>query len=157
MNDAVIATTDNDWWRKQRAHLVEAFLPNASLSKIMPTSVGRAQACARRLGDLSRGGERCVQINEFFLHEAQAQLQMALFGSSEEYMEATNKPMRDAFAGKRGDTVDLMMGLITEQFGQPHVGPADVAADPSKTIHGPLSRQINTLVDEKSGTAFGNA
>jgi hypothetical protein len=38
-------------------------------------------------------------MHEFFLHEAQAQLQLALFGMDEEFMERTNKGIRDAFVG----------------------------------------------------------
>ena len=34
-------------------------------------------------------------MHEFFLHEAQAQLQLALFGMDETFMEETNKQIRD--------------------------------------------------------------
>ena len=36
-------------------------------------------------------GKYGVQMHEFYLHEAQAQLQLALFGLDEEFMERTNK------------------------------------------------------------------
>ena len=36
---SIIATTDNDYWRKQRNHLNPVFLPGASLAKIFPTSL----------------------------------------------------------------------------------------------------------------------
>jgi hypothetical protein len=42
-------------------------------------------------------------MHEFFLHEAQAQLQMALFGMDEEFMESTNSKIRDAFSGTNPD------------------------------------------------------
>lgn len=59
----------------------------ASLSKIFPTSWARAKKCTERLENLSKqSGEYGVQMHDFFLHEAQAQLQMALFGMDEEFM-----------------------------------------------------------------------
>ena len=42
-------------------------------------------------------------MHDFFLHEAQAQLQMALFGMDEDFMESTNRELRDAFAGSHDD------------------------------------------------------
>eukprot|EP00666_Eupelagonemidae_sp_cell4sb_P005394 gene5394-12625_t len=42
-------------------------------------------------------------MHDLFLHEAQAQLQRALFGMSEEFMERTNKPIRDVFNGTLDD------------------------------------------------------
>ena len=44
-----------------------------------------------------------VQMHEFYLHEAQAQLQMALFGMDEGFMERTNKQIRQVFAGDHPD------------------------------------------------------
>lgn len=95
----MISTTDDAHWKKQRAHLVEAFLPQSSLKEIFPISLSRAEACAARLGEIAAAaGPGGVQMHEFFLHEAQAQLQLGLFGVDEEYMESTNQPIRDAFA-----------------------------------------------------------
>ena len=40
-----------------------------------------------------------VDMSDFFLHEAQAQLQLALFGAQEGWMEENNAKIREAFAG----------------------------------------------------------
>lgn len=98
---SIIATTDNDHWKKQRSHLNEVFLPRLSLSKIFPRSLKRAEKCADVMHNLSVGaGKYGVQVHDFFLHEAQAQLQLALFGMDEDFMESSNRPIRDGFAGR---------------------------------------------------------
>eukprot|EP01052_Picozoa_sp_SAG31_P008341 SAG31_NODE_419_length_15872_cov_21.857985_10_plen_421_part_00 len=61
MGDSVISATDNTVWRKQRNHMVEAFLPTSSLSKIFPISVERAEQCAEILKRLSQGGNAKVR------------------------------------------------------------------------------------------------
>ena len=38
LGNGVLSTTDNPLWRAQRQHLVEAFLPEASLAHIFPVS-----------------------------------------------------------------------------------------------------------------------
>jgi hypothetical protein len=56
-------------------------------------------------------------MSDFFLHEAQAQLQLALFGMSEEFMERTNKPLRDAFAGHQDEpnhVTNFLLDLLQE-------------------------------------------
>ena len=53
---SLISTDDDDYWRKQREHLAEAFLPMASLAKVLPVSAARAKACVGRLGGLAAGG-----------------------------------------------------------------------------------------------------
>jgi len=65
----LIATDD---WRAQRNHLNEAFLPLASLSRIMPVSLARAKHCAERLERESANGNP-VDMSDFFLHETMAQ------------------------------------------------------------------------------------
>ena len=93
---SLIATTDNQHWAKQRNYLNEVFLPDSSLSKIFPTSWKRAKFCTNKLADLAnKAGQYGVQMHEFFLHEAQAQLQLALFGMDETFMEETNSQIRD--------------------------------------------------------------
>ena len=100
----MISTTDDAHWKKQRAHLVEAFLPQSSLKEIFLISLSRAEACAARLGGIAADAEGGrVQMHEFFLHEAQAQLQLGLFGVTEDYMESTNQSIRDSFAGINPD------------------------------------------------------
>ena len=63
----------------------------------MPVSVGRAKQCSERLLDCARSGEP-VDMSAFCLHEAQAQLQLALLGLPEEFMDATNADLRRAFS-----------------------------------------------------------
>ena len=78
----------------------EVFSAQAIAFEDISVSRAHAEKCADRLGDLSRSaGKYGVQMHEFYLHEAQAQLQLALFGLDEEFMERTNKPIRDVFSG----------------------------------------------------------
>ena len=64
-----------------------------SLSKVFPTSRKRALTCANRLKEMVENNTYLhgINIHEFFLHEAMAQLQLGLFGMDEEFMEQTNK------------------------------------------------------------------
>jgi hypothetical protein len=96
-------------------------------------------------------------MSEFFLHEAQAQLQLALFGMTPEFMEKTNKPLRDAFANRNPNptyVIDFCMELIKEMEGD---GTFANAYDAAKggTIKGPLSRSIFSS-DESMADKFGN-
>ena len=104
MGDSVISATDNDVWRKQRNHMVEAFLPTSSLAHIFPTSVERAAQCAKILKRLSQAGTAKVNMTEFFLNETQQQLHLALFGEKgETYDENYNATFRDSMGGPPGD------------------------------------------------------
>ena len=59
LGDGVLSTTDNASWREQRAHFIEAFLPNASLASIYPINLKRVgadrHAGAIPMHTLSRG------------------------------------------------------------------------------------------------------
>jgi len=124
------------------------------LSKIFPTSWARAKKCTERLENLSKqSGEYGVQMHDFFLHEAQAQLQMALFGMDEEFMERTNQKIRDAFAGINPDpnyAKDMCMEMMSK------VGENSAfasATDPEvirgeKPIFGPLSKSVELAASE---------
>eukprot|EP00927_Polykrikos_kofoidii_P035729 TRINITY_DN30265_c0_g1_i1.p1 TRINITY_DN30265_c0_g1~~TRINITY_DN30265_c0_g1_i1.p1 ORF type:complete len:627 (-),score=65.11 TRINITY_DN30265_c0_g1_i1:341-2221(-) len=140
--DSVISTTDNSSWREQRQHLAEAFLPLSSLAKILPVSLERAKHCADRLAKLAAGG-RAVDMSDFLLHEAQAQLQLALLGMPEDFMNATNSEIRGAFAGEPSKTRigalgDAMKGIME------HSRTDHSLALPSDgcPVRGPLSRAI---------------
>jgi len=154
--DSVISTTDTEHWRKQRSHLVEAFLPNSSLAEIFPVSVARAKDCTGKLLDMGRGG-RCVDMNDFFLHEAQAQLQMALFGSDTEFVERTNRPLRDVFKGdgEPGYLAAYMAELLEniEKERDQHSSPG--SAGNVRGIDGPLSKVLAES-DEGQLTKWGN-
>jgi cytochrome P450 len=51
------------------------------------------------LKDVSENCTKSVDMSDFFLNETQAQLQLAMFGFSEEFQERTNKKVRNAFLG----------------------------------------------------------
>ena len=164
---SLIATTDNVHWAKQRNYLNEVFLPQSSLSKIFPTSWKRAKFCANKLATMStNAGPYGVQMHDFFLHEAQAQLQLALFGMDEAFMEETNVQIRDVFAGvhkdpKGGFGSKMVLDMLkkvgeNENFGAP--------TDPdvingTKALFGPLSKAVHnaaTDLDMNIYDQFGN-
>jgi cytochrome P450 len=95
-----------------------------------------------------RAGVNGVQMHEFFLHEAQAQLQMALFGMDEHFMEQTNQGIRDAFAGINPDenyAKDMCLTMLDK------VGENEAFACASdeevmqhgKPVFGPLSKSVD--------------
>mmetsp|Transcript_30802 Transcript_30802/g.56347 ORF Transcript_30802/g.56347 Transcript_30802/m.56347 type:complete len:614 (-) Transcript_30802:47-1888(-) len=152
--DGVIATTDNQHWQRQRRHLSEAFLPLSSLAKIMPVSLARAKQCAQRLSEMSAGGQP-VDMSDFLLHEAQAQLQLALLGNSEEKMEKFNSAIRASFAGD----LDAPIGALGECMKDLMTG---IRADESlalpsdqRPIRGPLSQAVKKG-DFPATTDYGN-
>ena len=145
---SLIATTDNEHWRRQRNHLNEVFLPKLSLEKIFKISLKRAQTCADIMDRLRReGGTRGVQVHEFFLNEAQAQLQLALFGMDSKFMSETNKPIRDAFAGINPN-LNFAKDMCLEMMSKVGENPAFATpSDPevvagSKDVFGPLSKSV---------------
>lgn len=160
LGDGVLATRDVDHWREQREHLIEAFLPEASLGKIFPVSLSRAEyAAEHKLKGLSELGRGVFNINELFLFETMAQLQLALFGESEEHMEKTNVPLRAAFkealtlggdpleaARKRSQArrvvQDYSNTLVARSREQGRVGASEAMEDPGKCIIGPLAARI---------------
>lgn len=153
--DSVIATEDNEHWQAQRRHLAEAFLPLSSLAEILPKSLQRAKSCSQRLAGLAKGG--AVDMSDFLLHEAQAQLQLALLGCEESFMEETNQGIRATFMGEP-DKASVKVGTLTaamqdimERCGEPSFAlPSD-----KRPIVGPLSRAVGT--GELPGSAnFGN-
>eukprot|EP00930_Biecheleria_cincta_P070629 TRINITY_DN58262_c0_g1_i1.p1 TRINITY_DN58262_c0_g1~~TRINITY_DN58262_c0_g1_i1.p1 ORF type:complete len:659 (+),score=101.89 TRINITY_DN58262_c0_g1_i1:168-1979(+) len=142
--DGVISTTDNEHWRTQRRHLSEAFMPLSSLAEIMPVSMARAKKCSQRLASMATDGKE-VDMSDFFLHEAQAQLQLALLGASEELMEDTNEGIRAAFTGnheigKVGFLGQSMQKLMELAKNDNTLGlPTDDCP-----VRGPLSRAVQT-------------
>ena len=145
---SLIATNDNEHWKRQRNYFGEVFLPKMSLSRIFKISRNRAEKCADILGRMARNqGKNGVQMHEFFLHEAQAQLQLALFGLDEEFMEDSNKKIRDVFAGINPD-LNYGRDICLEMMRKVDTNPAfAVASDPEvvagkKSIFGPLSKSV---------------
>jgi len=97
LGDGVLSTNNNHYWESQRKHLQEAFLPNATFAtEVFPKSLARAKYAAREL--LAKQCQQGpVEMNEFLLNEAMAQLQLALIGESQAFMDKTNKPIRQVF------------------------------------------------------------
>lgn len=154
--DSVISTTDVPHWRSQREHLVTAFLPDASLSQIFPVSLARARACTERLQSVSDGCRTSVDMFDFFLHETQAQLQLALFGEDDAFMERTNDAFRRSMGGKadaryvREFTSELSARWPREQ-NTPPAPHEDVEAGKCPVPHGPLSNRLASLGTELGG------
>ena len=76
-----------------------AFLPKKSLGEIFPISKKRAHDCSKLLKRISENCTISVDMSDFFLNETQAQLQLAMFGFTDEFQEKTNKNIRNAFIG----------------------------------------------------------
>jgi cytochrome P450 len=105
--DSIISTTDNEDWKQQRDNMNFAFLPKLSLKKVFPYSQERAILCSNILKHLSNNYSIPVNMSEFFLNEAQAQLQLGMFGFSDNFQKKTNKKLRDAFSGKEIEYTDI--------------------------------------------------
>jgi len=152
--DSVLSTTDNEHWRKQRAHLSEAFLPLSSLGEVLPVSLARAKSCAARLAEGAAKGP--VDMSDFLLHEAQAQLQLALLGAPQHLMEATNREIRAAFMGdmeegRVGALCEAMTSIMEATQGDAGLAlPSDGCP-----VQGPLSRAVHTCGLSRSA-AYGN-
>jgi cytochrome P450 len=152
---SLIAATDNEHWANQRSHLNEVFIPNSSLAKIFPTSLARAKGCAQHLEKLAaEAGPYGVQMHEFYLNEAMAQLQLALFGMDEKYMEATNKRVRSDFNGTAGKdegfAIQMCMEMIQKVKSDPRFATASEEAvkKGSKCVFGPMSKAIDNASTE---------
>lgn len=143
IGNSVLATSDNAYWIKQREHLQLAFLPS-SLRAILPRSRARAKGCANRLAALAAGGT-AVDIYEFLLHEAMAQLQLALLGVSEDMAEETNVGIRAALGGdvERGQ-VGYLGEAMKSYMAHAHSDPNLAAPGEGRPIHGPLSRLVKS-------------
>lgn len=163
--NSVLSTTDNDYWKAQRRHLTPVFMPHKSLSQIFPISVGRAQECAERLKTLSlEAGPYGVQMNDFYLHEAMAQLQLALFGMRKEFAEETNEEIRKVFSGDQTDPAymrDIVMTMMKKVSEDPAFATASDAevVEGKRNVFGPLSKTIVdafTELDMNIYDQFGN-
>ena len=141
LHDSLISTTDIDHWREQRKEYVDAFSPY-ELNNIIPISHERAKNCGNILWKLSKNGKEKVNISEFFLNETMAQLQLAMFGVSNEFQEVTNKKIRDAFGGKgKGYARNYAFALLEE----------------IKMSDGPLSQSFNERKVSTDTESYGNA
>jgi hypothetical protein len=59
-----------------------------------------ADGTSKSLHDRSGTPEGVVDMSRYFLHETQAQLQLAMLGMEPEFMERTNADLRALFAGR---------------------------------------------------------
>lgn len=96
LQDSIISTTDNNQWECQRRNLTGAFNVYENLEPIIPVSAKRAFYCSDLLWDISERGKTAVNINNFFMNETMAQLQLSLFGFDSEFEEETNVRIRKA-------------------------------------------------------------
>ena len=131
--DSIISTTDNLDWKEQRGKMNMAFIPSLSLKKVFPISQQRAKYCSQLLKQNSDNCKQPVNMSEFFLNETQAQLQLGMFGFSDEFEQKTNKKIRDAFAG-----IDVG---YTDQFSYE-------AIQETQTSKGPLSKLFDINENE---------
>ena len=96
--DSIISTTDINHWKQQRQTYKDAFSVNSELKQLIPTINKRAQLSVKLLQDKQKiCDEEYINIYDFFLNETMAQLQLAMFGFSNEYQEKSNKKIRTAF------------------------------------------------------------
>ena len=131
--DSIISTTDNIDWKEQRGKMNMAFIPSLSLKKVFPISQQRAKYCSQLLKQNSDNCKQSVNMGEFFLNETQAQLQLGMFGFSDEFEQKTNKKIRDAFSG-----IDVG---YTDQFSYE-------AIQETQTSKGPLSKLFDINENE---------
>lgn len=142
LHDGVISTTDNGHWKRQRTELIDAFTP-MELSQIVPISHERAKNCSQLLWNISKHGKEKINMSEFFLNETQAQLQLALYGMSNEFEEETNSKIRKAFGGggPKGYVRDFALRLLEK----------------AKSSIGPLSIALTNREPETPTETYGNA
>lgn len=100
--NSIISTTDVDNWREQRQHYQKSFSINSELKRLIPISNKRAIKSVALLNDkISKLNcdHEFINIHDFFLNETLAQLQLAMFGLSDEFEQKTNVKIRRAFSG----------------------------------------------------------
>merc|ERR1712070_984110 len=104
---------------------------------------------------MSQGGT-AVDMSDFLLHEAQAQLQLALLGCPEDLMESTNEDIRNVFMGdiersKIGSLGAAMKAIMKHsEQDQTLAAPGD-----DRPIKGPLSRGVQSS-DLTPADNYGN-
>ena len=143
MTDSIISTDNNEHWKKQRKQFMLTFNPLVSLNKIIPISQKRAKNCSILLSKLNKINNN-ININDFFLNETQAQLQLALFGTSNKFQEKTNKKIRSAFNtnGKPGYIRNTVFKFIDKIN--------------NDEFNGPLSEILKTYDKSSNTELYGN-
>ena len=105
LGNSIISITNVDDWKTQRGCYTPSFSVSTELNKLIPTSNDRAILAKDILWSLSNNGTNIINISDFFLSETQAQLQLALFGFSNEFQKKTNKNIRKMFSGEKMEYV----------------------------------------------------
>ena len=87
-----------------------------------------------------------VNMNNFFLNETQAQIQLSMFGVTNEFQEETNEKVRDAFSGygKVGYTREFAFNLMNE-------------IDKNDKNLGPLGYTLKNRNPETDTEKYGNS
>jgi len=166
---SVISTQSNSHWKRQREQLTTAFMPNTALAKIFDKSVERARYCTGIVTEMCKGGNKAMDMSDFYLHEAQAQLQLALFGMDTEFMDKTNASLREAFAGRAREknyVTKFLLNIIREMESKNEQwkDQGDVNGPLSHVILGEAAARLQQGQDQETGlgddgymTKFGNA
>ena len=144
--DSIISTTSVEHWKDQR----KSFQPAFSLEyfqQMIDVSDKRTRFSVNSLIQSitsSRENKITIDIYDFFLNETLAQLQLAMFGFSDNFQNDTNAKIRKSFRGED----DLYARTYAFKF-----------LDEVKKSSGPLSEAMNNR-DSKLKTGreeFGNA
>lgn len=114
VKNSVIATTDNNDWKNQRYRMNKIFLTD-NLVKVFNKSKLRANYCVKYLAEKSNSYKNDIDMNDFFLNETQAQLQSALFGFDNDYIESNNKKIRNVFIGRNTEYSNEFVQMTMKQ------------------------------------------
>ena len=126
--ESIISTTDTKDWKNQRTHYQPAFSVENNLKKLIPISNARAELSVDILRNMPKNCDgEYVNIHEFFLNETMAQLQLALFGFSNDFQEETNLKVRKAFLNNDPIYARKFISSFLNEI---------------KTSHGPLSKSM---------------
>jgi len=109
-------------------------------------------------GIMNEHPDKHVNISEFMLYETEAQLQLALFGMDEDWMNETNLKFREAMSGRHPPAYvrNFLNELIGNMKKKNVSGPVSSGLDSETQVQGPLSDALKTL--EFEGKAdIGNA
>ena len=143
--DSIISTTNNDTWGTQRKNFQPAFSVENELKQMIPQINERAKIGVKILNNLQNYCDgQFFDIHEFFLNETMAQLQLAMFGFSNDFQEKTNKKIRAAFNGENTEYANEFVSSLLEEI---------------KTANGSLSKTMlnyNKSCNSKK-EIYGNA
>jgi cytochrome P450 len=140
--NSIISTTVDTHWKEQRKDFQQAFSVDTELKKLIPISIKRAEYCVKLLWGLSNQTKNEVNINDFFLNETMAQLQLALFGFSNDFQEKTNNKIRNTFNGDNSEYAKKYFYDFLQEL---------------KDSSGPLTEVFNSRIPKDKKELFGNA